>query len=883
MSILIFINSNIPDYQVFADSVKVPIGDFSLNTFNSNINRIGFVWENNKRQIPFGSIPYEYEQTSEMLPDQPINNTTYYFTKEFVDYLAQFTDPITVDLITCSLVTPVFTSDLDQIKKLLPNVTFNYSVNLTGNAPQGDWIMESSGEDIKSIYFNDIINTYSHILAVPIRIDHAFIFYGSFGGALVSINGNSATYTCPTNAETWAGFANINTSYYPLKFANGGKIEFEAVVSSNVTIRFKFEKLPYPDVEPSFSMDSVTITPGILNYAINIPSQGVNTFSSFLLYVDTKDVPIQLSQVYLSDDPRPESLILKFSIPANSSTTITLPISSYGGINSTVTSIDWVDVINTNLTNTYTNSTNSPIIKTVSITGTIKQFGTGSNFTNPWTGANRLVEVVNFGNVGLISLAGAFNGATLLTAVPNDLPNSVTNISWMFYGASTFNQQIANWNFSSITNFYSFITNNGYSYLEYSNFLQTLAQNNTLSNNLIIGVTGKIRLNDTNTNTAYSILTQSVAYGGKGLIIYDGGSYTQTTIDNNGIDAIGVRIFKVDSSTNGTIIILQDNDIITDSGGLINSYTGNENYQVTFNIPNKKYNLVGNIDYESSLIDDPTDPNSYDYLKIFDNNNNLLFNSDQSTTSFSSQINISIGNISSIKIETKSDVNSNGAGFFLCLVPIIVPVSNLVRTGGDPIIQPLIGQKFALSPHIKYVNLLADYSKKIFINAQIEMLIESDFPKEIYWDSGFSKTTELTHIYSNSYYRRFFIYYDGESVEVEADTLNINKITTLNKIKMISINPKTGLKSISFDKTYPLLDSTKGIKLGFDNYLLTIISDINTDDRHHLELLNVKVFDMEQTSGALISKDRIIRISNLAGPELFEYNSNPFESYQITN
>ena len=121
MSILIFINSNIPDYQVFADSVKVPIGDFSLNTFNSNINRIGFVWENNKRQIPFGSIPYEYEQTSEMLPDQPINNTTYYFTKEFVDYLAQFTDPITVDLITCSLVTPVFTSDLDQIKKLLPN------------------------------------------------------------------------------------------------------------------------------------------------------------------------------------------------------------------------------------------------------------------------------------------------------------------------------------------------------------------------------------------------------------------------------------------------------------------------------------------------------------------------------------------------------------------------------------------------------------------------------------------------------------------------------------------------------------------------------------------------------------------------------------------
>ena len=27
MSVLIFIDSNIPDYQTFADSVKVPIGD----------------------------------------------------------------------------------------------------------------------------------------------------------------------------------------------------------------------------------------------------------------------------------------------------------------------------------------------------------------------------------------------------------------------------------------------------------------------------------------------------------------------------------------------------------------------------------------------------------------------------------------------------------------------------------------------------------------------------------------------------------------------------------------------------------------------------------------------------------------------------------------
>ena len=71
-------------------------------------------------------------------------------------------------MITCSLVSPVFLYNLEQIQKQLPNVTFNYSINLTGNEPEGDWIMESSGENIKPIYFNDTINNYSKVLALPI-------------------------------------------------------------------------------------------------------------------------------------------------------------------------------------------------------------------------------------------------------------------------------------------------------------------------------------------------------------------------------------------------------------------------------------------------------------------------------------------------------------------------------------------------------------------------------------------------------------------------------------------------------------------------------------------------------------------------------------------
>ena len=156
------------------------------------------------------------------------------------------------------------------------------------------------------------------------------------------------------------------------------------------------------------------------------------------------------------------------------------------------------------------------------------------------------------------------------------------------------------------------------------------------------------------------------------------------------------------------------------------------------------------------------------------------------------------------------------------------------------------------------------------------MLKPSDFPKEIYWDNSFSKTSEITHMYGNSYYRKFSITYGPESIEIDADTLEVTKLTPLNKLRVVNFKPKTGIESISFNKTYPLTNATKGIKIGFANYLLTMSSDINTDDRHYLELLNVKQYELSSLCGALISKARIIRISNLEGKELYDFDTNPF-------
>jgi|GEM_PF-462244 len=114
----------------------------------------------------------------------------------------------------------------------------------------------------------------------------------------------SMTYTNPSGAEVWAGFANEDTSMYPFAFGNGGTITFTGSVSgsSDAKVKFRFEKNPYPDVDPSFETAEVTVsgsTPS--QYSVTIPSQpSANTYSSFLLYVTTLDVPVTLSNVTVS-------------------------------------------------------------------------------------------------------------------------------------------------------------------------------------------------------------------------------------------------------------------------------------------------------------------------------------------------------------------------------------------------------------------------------------------------------------------------------------------------------------------------------------------------------------------------------------------------------
>jgi hypothetical protein len=122
-------------------------------------------------------------------------------------------------------------------------------------------------------------------------------FSGVFGGTTVTEDG---VYTFPAGAEGWAGFANENSDLYPMTLEKGAAITFTgSAVDADVDVRFRFERLPFPDVDPSYNSTAVTVTGTTdAEYTICVPAQdAANTYSSFLMYLDTRDAGVKVSNV----------------------------------------------------------------------------------------------------------------------------------------------------------------------------------------------------------------------------------------------------------------------------------------------------------------------------------------------------------------------------------------------------------------------------------------------------------------------------------------------------------------------------------------------------------------------------------------------------------
>jgi hypothetical protein len=135
---------------------------------------------------------------------------------------------------------------------------------------------------------------------------------GAFGGAIVSETDSisfseGGVFIFPSGAEDWAGFAisGISSGTYPLSFMEAGSITFTGYISEggSADIRFQLQFQEHPDVDPAYDTATVTVSGATpTTYTVEIPSQGNNTFSSLIMYLETVDVAVTVTDVVVSSD-----------------------------------------------------------------------------------------------------------------------------------------------------------------------------------------------------------------------------------------------------------------------------------------------------------------------------------------------------------------------------------------------------------------------------------------------------------------------------------------------------------------------------------------------------------------------------------------------------
>ncbi len=198
-----------------------------LSKFN-NIDRIAFVFHN-----------------SNMYNKQFLNNQEFFCISdsvtntENVDFIIDIINDLKishVDFLACnSLEYDIWKKYYNILQtQTKTNVIIGASDDATGNIKYGgDWIMETTNEDIKNIYFNELIDNYTNTLATTITINGGSTTNNNI--YIKQLSDNSVWYSTTNNSDN-----NTSTGSWTRIDAN---VDWQIVLNNTNTIKTEANRL----------------------------------------------------------------------------------------------------------------------------------------------------------------------------------------------------------------------------------------------------------------------------------------------------------------------------------------------------------------------------------------------------------------------------------------------------------------------------------------------------------------------------------------------------------------------------------------------------------------------------------------------------------------
>ena len=238
---ILLIDDTVKDYDLFvkgSNLITFPIvynyhsdrnelKTLLLSKFD-NIDRIAFVFHNSNMYTKQFLNNKEFFSMSENAP----NSENLNFIIDIINDLNVYN----VDFLTCnSLEYDIWKKYYNILQiQTKTNVIIGASNNATGNIKYGgNWIMETTNEDIKNIYFNELIDNYTHTLATTININGGLTTNNNI--YIKQLSDNSVWYSTTNNSDN-----NTNTGSWTRIDAN---VDWQIVLNNTNTTKTEINLL----------------------------------------------------------------------------------------------------------------------------------------------------------------------------------------------------------------------------------------------------------------------------------------------------------------------------------------------------------------------------------------------------------------------------------------------------------------------------------------------------------------------------------------------------------------------------------------------------------------------------------------------------------------